>query len=338
MRHITSHLPYHPDFTLWTGDNARHDGDPFLPRLGQEVFDENKRVAMEMETALGTDTVIPNIGNNDVPVHDCISAGPNYVLGNLSEIWSPFLSQGEQDTFLEGGYFSRLINPKIRVISINTMYWFADNPLAPDCNETGSPGGLQVNWMEGILSESRAQGQVVYIAGHVPPMQWQPACVAAYTSMTERYSDLIKLHAYGHYHSDLFTMVLAEDTTPVGTILVSPSLVPSHNPTMRLFSYDNETGEILNYEQYYVDLDTTYYGAVKWLTEYDPISAYGLPDMSPASWNVLANEIKLEPQGLKSLLYQKYLAVSAASAGAHYERRASRVDPAVLFEPIPFEE
>ncbi|RDB22519.1 Endopolyphosphatase [Hypsizygus marmoreus] len=59
------------DFVIWTGDNARHDNDPKLPRTPDEIYSLNRAVTAKMKqvfTSKGI-PVVPSLGNNDVWPH-----------------------------------------------------------------------------------------------------------------------------------------------------------------------------------------------------------------------------------------------------------------------------
>ena len=73
----------HPDFVVWTGDNARHDADPLFVRTEQEIYTENTQVADALAQAFPGVPLVPSVGNNDVYPHDQCCIGPNNGKPNL---------------------------------------------------------------------------------------------------------------------------------------------------------------------------------------------------------------------------------------------------------------
>ena len=79
----------------------------------------------------------------------------------------------------------------------------------------------------------------------------------------------------------------------VGTAWAAPSLVPSYNSAVRPFSYDPETSELLNYEQYWANLtEANDEGRISWNKLYDPVSLFGMAGIQPASWQRLLQSMK----------------------------------------------
>ena len=74
---------------------------------------------------------------------------------------------------------------------------------------------------------------------------------------------------------------------PRCNILIAPAFVPNFNPAVRVYHIDDETFELLDYDQYYTDLkqiDNTYEDGLTWLLEYSARLNFELSDLSPMSW------------------------------------------------------
>jgi hypothetical protein len=68
-----------------------------------------------------------------------------------------------------------------------------------------------------------------------------------YNQMTAEFNATILAHIYGHTHSDEFEMIVDNASQePVGVINVAPSVIPTYNPSLRIFEYDPSTKELLS--------------------------------------------------------------------------------------------
>lgn len=143
------------DFVIWTGDSARHDNDANIPRSETQILDLNRRISDGMFAVfgkpdnLGDDDptndlvvpIIPTLGNNDIFPHNIMTAGPNKVTREFSDIWRRFIPQDQYHVFDKGAYFWTQVVPGtngkmglnsrggLSVISLNTMY--AHSPIIP---------------------------------------------------------------------------------------------------------------------------------------------------------------------------------------------------------------
>lgn len=74
------------DFVIWTGDSARHDLDPKIPRSLDEIVTLNRDLADRMRESFAKGVkIIPSIGNNDVYPHNVMPAGPSHLTSELSK-------------------------------------------------------------------------------------------------------------------------------------------------------------------------------------------------------------------------------------------------------------
>lgn len=88
-------------------------------------------------------------------------------------------------------------------------------------------------------------------------------------------------------------------------LYIAPSLVTEGppnvglNPAYRIYTADAETGEVLNHENFFLDIEKANQlmrgkpsAQPEWEFLYDARSEYGLPDLSAFSWNQLIGEIE----------------------------------------------
>jgi len=164
-------------------------------------------------------------------------------------------------------------------------------------NDTDPSG--QIAWLESNLAQISSRNGKVYAIGHIP--QSDAGCLYNYSTrvgaIIRKYATLgvIQGTFFGHTHEDDFHMWKEgswNGSKPVAVAWVTPSVTPFTylNPSFRVFEYDSSTLEVLDYHQYHLDLNkTNESGIAKWELYYSAKSAYGLKDMSPASWENLIN-------------------------------------------------
>lgn len=112
------------------------------------------------------------------------------------------------DSFQKGGYFVQDdVVPGLRVINVNSMFFFKKNDAVKDCDKSGSPGGEQLKWIEQSFKAAKKDNVMVYVMGHVPPNDddgsalFTSACYNQYYQLLGEYGDIIAGHFTGHTNS-----------------------------------------------------------------------------------------------------------------------------------------
>ncbi|CAO3687866.1 unnamed protein product [Umbelopsis vinacea] len=214
------------DFVIWTGDNARHDSDSNHPRSRKEIYKLNQHVADLMDKTFGFNAsgdpdqiyvpIVPSFGNNDCYPHNIFYGGgpTNPTIRRFLDIWRPFIPYDQLHTFQMGGYFAVDVIPgKIRVLALNTLYFYNSNAAVDGCDVEGDPGKDHMDWLDTQLELARQLKLKVHITGHVPPRPnaYYGSCLTAYTRIAQKYSDIILGHWYGHVNMDHFVLLDDED-------------------------------------------------------------------------------------------------------------------------------
>jgi len=117
----------------------------------------------------------------------------------------------------------------------------------------------------------------------------------------------------------LFGMFYADE--PVISMFMAPSVTPwfiplpdvgSNNPGVRLYKYSRETGHIVDYTQYFLNLSAANTaGHDNWRVEYRATEAYGISAVDAASWNEV---IQRFVSGSESLdLFSRYYHFNSVS-------------------------
>ncbi|KAG0262147.1 Endopolyphosphatase [Actinomortierella ambigua] len=226
---IDKNLVNEIDFIVWTGDNARHDSDNEHPRTQQEIEELNRMIANKFLDMFAPDPndplqrrlpIIPSIGNNDVYPHNIMEAGPNRILQHFSDIWSEFIPESQYHTFQFGGYYiTEVIEDKLCVVALNTLFFFNQNTAVDGCDDDDEPGAMQMDWLEVELRALRSRKMSVYLTGHVPPARksYEPTCYRRYSEIALKYQDVIVGHFFGHANIDHF-IIMSDDAISKGPV------------------------------------------------------------------------------------------------------------------------
>ncbi|XP_031829471.1 cyclic GMP-AMP phosphodiesterase SMPDL3A [Nomia melanderi] len=284
------------EFVLWTGDaltrTASMSAELRLQCL-RNLTDLLSRTFKEQ-------FVFPALGHEDLGVS----------FSQLAALWQQWLPQEALDTFQTAGYYTiEQRSEKYRIIFLNTNLWLhiADNhrTAASTIDNTEDPFG-QWSWFQSTLDTARRKKETVYIVGHTPPgMDERESGAAAYSEQHNNkyqqtvrlYSDIIRGQFFGHWHSDTFRVVYSDTGPPVSWIMMAPSISPNtpggpNNPGLRLYKFETNTGQVLDYTQYYLDLpEANSIGKANWLVGYSLLEHYGLQEITPISLHDLADRL-----------------------------------------------
>jgi Calcineurin-like phosphoesterase len=165
--------------------------------------------------------IIPTFGNNDIYPHNILYGGAKgkRVFEKFLDIWKPFIPKDQYETFLTGGYFAVDVVPNhLKVISLNTMYFYNSNAAVDSCSKKSSPGHRQLEWLRDKLHQAKKKETKVIIIGHIPPIHkaYYSSCYRQYSTLALQYDRVISGHLYGHLNMDHFLILGDDDATKHG--------------------------------------------------------------------------------------------------------------------------
>ncbi|CAD6195707.1 unnamed protein product [Caenorhabditis auriculariae] len=234
------------------------------------------------------------LGNHEgVPVN---SFAPHTVHERFWPTWlyKQFRTMGDPR-----GSYSTEVTRGLRIISLNTGFCEVTNFFLY-INQSDPDSSM--SWFVQELYQAEQAGEAVFVMAHIPPgdSECLEGWAINYYRVIQRFSDTIRAQFFGHDHLDFFT-VFYEDmhnvtSKPISVGYAAPSVTTfeNQNPAYRIYDVDPYSSfKILDYTSYSADLNesTKPTEEPKWEKLYSVKKEYGLRDLSPKSWNQLANRI-----------------------------------------------
>jgi sphingomyelin phosphodiesterase len=291
-----------PDVLFLTGDDPPHN----VWRQSEEF---NVNVTMNVSKLLAScvvgKPVYPTLGNhNGFPVNQFQNdpaQDVGWLYGPLSSLFSNlgWLDDDAAASFATAGFYSA----PLPAIKNGRVVVFNSNLQSPDnfwlWLDEGDIGGM-LAWLDTTLNASVAASESVYILMHHPPRDLRDSQAPAFTNILRKYSSCLRAMFFGHHHSDYFQLVFSDDffdAEPVVTAFVpsSVSIQGGTNPSFRIYDIDSESGYILDFHEYRMDLvkqglvhNTSPTAKASFDLVYSMRSAYNMTDLSPYEFNRLA--------------------------------------------------
>lgn len=229
--------------------------------------------------------IVPVIGNHDSWFVDQAMA-PRWherpaLYRHLWESWAAYLPASQRDNFTRSGVYVTNLTARVQFMVLNGLMgawnnWFLRGVVDP---------GFMLAWADSILHDARVSGRRVIVLSHFPI--GSPSTTPTYnhgmTRLLREYKDVVLSGWFGHTHRDELRLMSRDSDLPV--LYTIPSMMPDgHDPMVRVVQLDDQ-GNTLDYHQYSLSLqrllDTN---TANWTRQYSAKAAYGLKDMTAASW------------------------------------------------------
>lgn len=314
-------------FVDLTGDTSQAGLESFVQKT--VTFFAN-----EVDTRFPDATVLTAIGNNDSVLGDYQSSpGDPYLSLTGSILGEAFFNNDADRTafttgYCSGGYYA--VEPEgangVKYIVLNDIF---GSPYS----EATAAGQAELVWFASELAESEQNGQNVWVVGHIPVgadsysvaenintkgLEYKGLLTDsfndAYTSLEASYASVIKANLAGHTHRDDYRLISPDSFTQPSVLMdISNSISPidANNPGYAVYTYDSDTGSLLDKTSYSLNLSQA--GAA-WSKEYNYRATYGLGLSTPEDWSGFAADILLDAPSRYA--YSTYYTAGATSRDA----------------------
>ncbi|KAG8235544.1 hypothetical protein J437_LFUL015081 [Ladona fulva] len=297
---------------LGVSDDIAHVNDEHLST--DKVLMVMQNLTDLLRHTFSSQFVFPVLGNHDFYPQNQLPPRRHPTYKKVADMWRHWLPTEAIDSFEKGGYYT--IEQKVRrlrLVALNTNLYYRANRQTGGGGIAGGHGerrGLG-NGGNGFGSGNIAMGTVdeeeddpagqwrwlegVYLVGHVPPGvdERRPNSMNS-GAFKERFNKKY-LHLVRN-SSDITTRIPSESSTMREEM--TPWRTPSgaNNPGLRLYKFDTDTGQVLDYVQYFLNLSSANHrDHAEWQVEYNLTSLYGLPNVSAASLHELAETFRSGP-------------------------------------------
>jgi len=251
------------------------------------------------------------VGNHDTsPVNSFPPAAVDTFMSSqwaydvLSSEWASWIgSDAATQADANFGSYSVLTAAGLRLISINTNFWYKQNFWLFEKTMERDPSG-QLAWLAAELEAAEVAGERAWVMGHMPLGSSDAFHDQSeyFDQIIQRFDATIAALFFGHTHQDEFQLSYSTPATPsastaVMTSYIAPALTPiSGNPTFRVYTVDPLTFAVLDYAVFYANLSSpTYQAGPVWEQLYSVKDAYGsllgitdpAAELTPAFWHNL---------------------------------------------------
>ncbi|XP_037541593.1 acid sphingomyelinase-like phosphodiesterase 3a [Nematolebias whitei] len=283
------------DFIIWTGDSPPHvPPEELSTDLVIQVISNMTQTIRQHFPNL---TVYPALGNHDYWPQDQMPASSNAVYKAAAALWKPWLDADALLTLSQGGFYSQLVKPGLRLVSLNTILYYGPDQVTVDMTD---PAG-QFVWLEKTLDQAAQNLEKVYVIAHVPvgylPFYGNTTAIRKahnerLVAIFRKFSHVVAGQFYGHTHRDSIMVLLDQQGKPVNSLFVSPAVTPirnvleeySNNPAFRMYLYNDKDYSVQDIWQYYLNLtEANEKQRSDWKLEYIMTEAFGLADLQPHS-------------------------------------------------------
>ncbi|XP_037968456.2 sphingomyelin phosphodiesterase isoform X2 [Plutella xylostella] len=306
------------DYILWTGDLPPHD-------VWNQTKEENLKVLQEtvaqMSDMFPGVPIFPALGNHESsPVN---SFPPPYISSSESNIawlydeldaqWRRWLPAGVSHTVRRGAFYSVLVRPGFRIISLNMNYcnnknwWLLLNSTDP---------ATELQWLIYELQSAEFSGEKVHIIGHIPPGHSDCLKVWSrnYYAIINRYEATITAQFFGHTHFDEFEVFYDPNDLGRATSIayVGPSVSPYYDLNLgyRIYyvdgDHDKTTRLVVDHETWIMNLkEANLFGYPIWYKLYSARSAYLMNSLRPQDWDKFIDDMTAK-EDIFNLYYKHY--------------------------------
>ncbi|CAF1261330.1 unnamed protein product [Adineta ricciae] len=323
------------DFIYYTGDTPPHNvwNQSRADQL-HAIYTINGLVARTFPNR----TVYAAVGNHEAapcnlfPTPIIKTDNISWLYEALADSWiNTFgLPNNTRETILRGGFYTTVVRPGLRIISLNTNYYHHDNYWL-FINSTDPLN--QVEWLIQWLQYAEKNSEKVHIIAHHPPKECFAAFGWNFDRIVNRFENTISGQFYGHTHTDEFNMYYDKDDhqRPISIAYIAPSLTTESflNPGYRMYTLDGDYPQssywVLDHRTVIMNLTATnFYNRTIIQNEYTVRDAYQMENLFPADWDRFIKRLESDIDGpLMGTVYKYYMKSNADGSQCTHACRRS---------------
>lgn len=195
--------------------------------------------------------IFPALGNHEsAPVNSFpppyvkqVDSSIAWLYDELDVQWRKWLPASVSHTVRRGAFYSVLVRPGFRIISLNMNYcnnknwWLLLNSTDP---------ATELQWFIYELQSAEFSNEKVHVIGHIPPGHSDCLKVWSrnYYKIISRYENTITAQFFGHTHFDEFEIFYdpVDLSRATNIAYVGPSVTPYYdlNPGYRIYYVDGD--------------------------------------------------------------------------------------------------
>ena len=274
-----------PDFILWTGDNSPHNSK----NSSQEENYEATIIIKDMldEKFNLSIPIYPALGNHEVFPADAYIGSEKAMLAEYAEIFKDyFYEEQAYESFKEYGYYTeKYKDTNLRIVVLNCMVCDSWNFYIVAGRHQAAKD--EFIWLEKVFRQAEKDGEYIYLIDHFPlNSNFQlTECAQRLRALLDRFDYLVRGYFSGHTHLDDISPVKTyfEPKPIININYIAPPVTPypGRNPSFRQFIIDSNTKNLIDYEQYRLNLtDSNAKGVADWYIAYYATQLYNVTDLT----------------------------------------------------------
>lgn len=274
-----------PDIIIWTGDNSPHNN------LGGSI-QENYDVTVAIRDLINerfnhSVTVYPVLGNHEPFPPDKLTDDIEEIYQQYAEIYKDYFTEDQAyESFRKYGYYTeKYLDTNLRFVVLNCLLCDAfDFYITIGHHEEARQ---EFAWLEKVLRQAEKDGEYVYILDHFPINAefHLTECSKRLIAIYDRFEYIIRGYFSGHTHLDDIAPIRGyfEPRPIININYIAPPLSTFHGkqPSFRQFIIDSNTKNIINYEQYRLNItDANLNKIPNWYINYYATDKFNVTDLT----------------------------------------------------------
>ncbi|XP_046635576.1 sphingomyelin phosphodiesterase-like [Daphnia pulicaria] len=304
-------------YIIWTGDLAPHN---VWSTNKEENIYVIERLMNLIQQYFPKTPVYATLGNHEAHPSDTFAPpeitdeefNTAWLYDVAARQWARWLPAEVASTIRYGGYYTAVILPGLRVISLNTNYCYTGNWWTLSKSQDPASSLL---WLNKVLEDAERAGEKVHILSHIPPGNGDCWTIFSreFSKIINRFESTVAAQFYGHTHKDEFKIFydLVDRNRPTNVAFIGPSLTPftELNPGYRVYTIDGSrpgsTWAVLDFATWAMNLTAANLLGPSvdpvWFELYQMKQEYQLDDLSPNGMSVFFRRMLVD-----DALFQRY--------------------------------